>query len=234
MVRYTPLVSRLLYLDSDLLILDKAHGEAVQGRRPDQKLLIDYWRSFLRDDGLQPIHRIDQPVGGVVVLARSPEAYAEVQRALQSSSIHRLYIAVLDGRPEPEAGVLENRLAVDRNGNRSVEDEHGKYARLSYRTIGVTRHHTVVAVTLDTGRHHQIRAQFAARGVHVVGDAKYGARRALKDKSIALNAHMISLPHPTQPLRLSIRSRFPRTSLWRSVSELVFQTNFQGVDDRMH
>jgi 23S rRNA pseudouridine1911/1915/1917 synthase len=215
-------MSRLVYLDSEILVIDKASGEAVDGRRAEQKSLVHYWRGFLKEPRLQPVHRIDQPVAGLVLWARRPEVFSLLHDHLQNGRITREYIAVVDTPPDPASGTLSDRILVDNPGNRSRIDPTGKPSQLSYETIGSTRHHTVLRIRLNTGRHHQIRVQLAHRGWHVVGDAKYGARRPLRNGGIALLAHTLRFPHPVQPVDIPCRARFPDTSLWKAVSSTVF------------
>ncbi len=210
----------LVYMDSDLVVLSKRSGEAVAGRRPEHRALITEWRRRLGEPALQPVHRIDQPVSGLVVLSRNRRAFANLQRALQAGAVRRVYLAVVDGTPDPPSGVLEDRIAIETGRNRSRIDEAGKESRLTYELIGRTDHHAVLKVTLDTGRHHQIRVQLGSRGWHVVGDAKYGARRAMSDRSIALHARYLSFPHPSRPVRVACIAPMPERPLWRAVREL--------------
>ncbi|MEX2443099.1 MAG: RNA pseudouridine synthase [Alkalispirochaeta sp.] len=214
-------MSRLVYLDSELLVIDKSSGEAVDGRRAEQKSLVHYWRSFLKEPRLQPVHRIDQPVAGLVLWARRPEIFSLLHDHLQNGRMTREYIAVVDTPPSPESGTLSDRVLVDGTGNRSRIDPTGKLAELTYETIGKTQHHTILRVRLNTGRHHQIRLQLAHRGWHVVGDVKYGARRPLRDGGIALLAYTLTFPHPVQPVDIPCRARFPETPFWHAVSSAV-------------
>ncbi|MFW5693863.1 MAG: RluA family pseudouridine synthase [Alkalispirochaeta sp.] len=214
-------MSRLVYLDSSVLVIDKSSGEAVAGRRADQKSLAHYWRTFLREPRLQPVHRIDQPVAGLVVWARTAEVFSRLHGHLQDGHMTREYIAVVDTPPSPQSGTLNDRIAVDKSGNRSRIDPAGKQSELTYETIGSTQHHTILLIRLRTGRHHQIRAQLGHRGWHVVGDTKYGARRPLRDGGIALLAYTVKFPHPVHPVEIPCRARFPQTSLWQAVSSAV-------------
>jgi 23S rRNA pseudouridine1911/1915/1917 synthase len=215
-------MSRLVYLDSDVLVVDKASGEAVQGRRPEQKALLAEWRAAVGSPRMQPVHRIDQPVSGLLLLARSTEVFTTLQHALQNGDVAREYIAVVSTPPDPAAGTLEDRIAVAVRGNRSRIDPAGKLSVLEYETIGSTEHHTVVRIRLRTGRHHQIRVQLAHRGWHVVGDAKYGARRPLKGGGIALLAATLAFPHPTHPVTIACRASFPAGRMWEAVAAVVY------------
>ncbi len=215
-------MSTLVYLDSWMVIVAKEAGEAVQTKDNAQKSLVQHWREVLGDSRLQPAHRIDQPVSGLVVLSRTTEAFRSLQSAFMDKHVQRYYLAVVDTPPEPAEGVLEDLL--EQRGTRTMVvpegSENGKHARLRYQTVGSTRHHTIVLVTLETGRHHQIRVQLASRGWHVVGDARYGARRSMRDRSIALHGWYLSLPHPGLSLPpVSLTASLPDTPLWRGVGE---------------
>lgn len=190
----------------------------------DGATLGGHWRTAIGDPSLQPLHRIDQPVSGVVLFARRAGVQASWQAALEGRAVVRQYIAVVSGEPAQKDELLDT-IAPAGGGNRwavaATGAPGGQEARLAYRLIGRTDHHSVLLVTLQTGRHHQIRVQLAARGLHVVGDAKYGARRALRDRSIALHAWRLTLPHPADGAALRISAPLPQGSVWRAVEPLL-------------
>ncbi len=226
-------MSTLIYLDSWLVIAAKDAGVPVQTRDRSQQTVREELRTKFSLDWLQPVHRIDQPVSGAVVLARDKETFARLHRAITRGELHRSYLAVVDTPPEPAEGELRDHLlegdrnpAAERRGaDRTSVVEEGtrgaKPARLQYRTLGSTRHHTILLVQLHTGRHHQVRAQLAHRGWHIVGDARYGARRPMRDRSIALHAWYLDLPHPEYHQRIAITADLPDTPLWRGVAQAL-------------
>lgn len=222
-------MSTLVFLDSWLVIVAKYAGEAVQTRDKRRKTVVTEVRERFSESKIQPVHRIDQPVSGTVVLARTASAFSFLQAAFASGEVDRRYLAVVDHPPEPVDGTLEDFLLVpdgeNRAGRRSRIVESGtpgaRSARLTYRTLGFTDHHTILLVELDTGRHHQIRAQLAHRGWHVVGDALYGARRPMRDRSIALHAWYVSVPHPFFRERITCSAPLPDSALWRGVTHAL-------------
>lgn len=217
----------LIYLDSWMAILAKEAGEPVQARRSHRNTVVDQLRTRLGNTWLQPVHRIDQPVSGTVVLARSREAFSLLHGAIRNGAMHRAYLAVVDAPPQPAQGTLEDHLLPpERSPGRrerrtrvaTSAADGSRFARLRYQTLGETDHHTILLVELETGRHHQIRAQLAHRGWHIVGDALYGARRPMRDRSIALHAWYVSVPHPEQADRITCTADLPATPLWQGVA----------------
>lgn len=228
--RYTiETMSVVLYQDSWVIVARKNAGVPVQTRDAGRTTVISELRRQLGDPGLQPVHRIDQPVSGAVIIARSREVFATIHRSLVDGNVCRRYIAVVDTPPDKPSGILEDYLCSgdDRRGRETARTTStrivpagvpgSRKARLAYTTVGTTDHHTILLVELETGRHHQIRAQLAHRGWHVVGDARYGARRPMRDRSIALHAWHLSFPHPFYDGTVDANAPLPETSLWRSV-----------------
>lgn len=225
-----PRMSTLLYLDSTMIVVAKTSGQPVQSRSRQVETLIAEWRRKL-DEPLQAVHRIDQRVSGLVVLARSRSAAAYLFERFRDKSVRRWYLAVVDAEPPEAEGELVDFIQVDHGSNRSVIRSTGKESRLFYRQIGRTEHHWVLLVTLDTGRHHQIRVQLAARGMHVLGDTKYGARRPMRDRSIALHAWRMAIPSQWCARPVVLSAPVPDGSLWRSVSTLLpGEVDFDRVD----
>ena len=165
---------------------------------------------------LFPVHRLDQPVGGVIVLARTREAAARLSAAVQTDSFGKEYLAVLDGTPEAPEGELHDLLYFDRSRNKSfvVRRKRAgvKDARLSYRTLGAAGGLTLVSVRLQTGRTHQIRVQLASRGTPLLGDGKYGSRS--NRCSVALWSQTLRFAHPLTGEPLTFSAQPPQTYPW--------------------
>ncbi len=227
-----------MYRDSQLLAVSKPCGQPVQTKKKGVATVVSEWNRVLGDtvdsrDPYQAVHRIDQPVSGLVLLAPRSQS-ARLFSLFQSGSITREYIAVVDATPDRSEGEMVDTINENLAGNRSSVSTVGKQARLLYRTVGSTDHHTVLVVSILTGRHHQIRAQFSARGIHVVGDTKYGARRPLRDKGIALHAWRLTIPVEFSSLPLRLTAPFPQSSLWRAVAALDLpESSLDRVGDRM-
>ncbi len=215
-----PRMSKLVYVDRSMVIINKFAGEPVQTEDPTQHTVVQEWREKLGDPELQPAHRIDQPVSGLVVLSRNAGSFTSLQRGFAANTVERLYLAVVSTAPDPPEGALED--FIQQKGTRSVIGTEGKPASLHYRTIGKTDHHTILLVRLHTGRHHQIRVQLASRGWNVVGDARYGARRPLSDRSIALHAWRLTMDHPAFPGQtMKLYGDVPAGRLWQAVRTVI-------------
>ena len=163
-----------IYCDNHLLVLEKPAGIATQ---PDFHEAAKGWvkEAFSKPGNvfLEPIHRLDRPASGIVVFARTSKALSRLNEAMRQKKMKKFYIAKVEGEVEEE-GVLEHLLI---HGDfRAYVDPKGKIALLRFRRIALTKTHSVVEVELETGRYHQIRAQFAAIGHPIVGDGKYGSR----------------------------------------------------------
>ncbi len=217
-------------MDSDLLVVQKLPGEAVTKPRGGNETVLNHWRKTLGEPGLQLVHRIDQPVGGLVLMGRSAEMLPKLYESFRTGQAIRTYIAILTAPPEPEADTITDTIVTDPRSHTSrvlsgaeapERAEDAKESTLHYRTIGNTRHHTVVAVRLATGRHHQIRVQLAHRGWFVLGDTRYGARRPMRDRSIGLYAWHLTVPHPRHGTPLTITAPLPDTAVWRHVAEII-------------
>lgn len=214
-------MSELLYIDSAILVIGKYPGEAVESRKSSEKTVVAEWREKIDDDSLQPLHRIDQPVGGIVVLGRGSEVLTDVYRQFREGLVTRTYLAIVVKAPVSPSGTLEHRLSYDEKRNSTYVHDSGKKAVLHYTTRGTTDHHTVLEITLETGRHHQIRAQLAAIGSTILGDAKYGARRPMRDKSIGLHAWKLTLTHPISGLPMRFTAPLPSRSVWNAVGRAI-------------
>lgn len=216
--------SRILYEDNHLIAVLKNPGDIVQGDKtgdPPLSLEVEeYIRKQYEKEGnvyLGVIHRLDRPVSGVILFAKTGKGLSRMNKAFQEKAVEKVYWAVAQGGHEGK-GRLEDRLLKDERKNRSriVEsDSRGKEAVLDYEVVGKGEHYSFIEIFPGTGRHHQIRVQLAARGMSIKGDVKYGARRPNKDASIHLHARMLRFPHPTRDEMIRILAPPPKGDpLW--------------------
>lgn len=214
-----------VYRTETLFVVVKPAGMAVQTQSDGQTTVVDAVRSETGYHDIQPVHRIDQPVAGLVILARPP-ALTHLHGAFADAQVERRYLAVIEGLHAIEPRTVVHWLVDDdRHTAHAYQSPpphapSAQKASLELRPLGQTRHHTALIVTLHTGRHHQIRAQLAAEIAPIVGDARYGARRSTQDRSIALLAWQLAVGPPALESHHRWVAPFPESSLWRAVAEL--------------
>ena len=206
-----------LYEDNHIIIVDKLPGEIVQGDKTGDKPLSAIVGEYLKEKYAKPgnvfvgvVHRLDRPVGGVVVFAKTSKALARLNEMLRKHEIHKTYRAVVEGSPKQESGTLTDYLTSSQRNNKtyisSPDNPEAKEAKLSYKVIERGERYTILEVELITGRKHQIRAQLAHMGHPIKGDLKYGARRSNPDGSISLQAHNIRFIHPVSKKEINVTS----------------------------
>mgnify|MGYP005848394127 CR=1 FL=1 len=212
----------VLHLDNHLLALYKPAGLLVQGDETGDPCLLDLARDWIKAKYAKPgrvflgmVHRLDRPVAGVLLFARTSKAAARLGEQFRTGAVDKRYLAIVEGRIRDDEGRLVHRL--ERGDNRStriLEDDHagGQEARLSYRVLDRSESQSLLEVALETGRRHQIRVQLAHAGHPIVGDLRYGAAAPLPSAQIALLARELTILHPTLKTTLSLRS--PRPSGW--------------------
>ncbi len=206
----------ILYEDNHLLVLNKPAGLSTQPSEHHQNSLETEAKLWIKETTHKPgnvylhaIHRLDRPVSGIVVFARTSKALSRLNESLRQKKAHKTYLALVEGSPSP-SGVLEHHLIHDSHRARIVTQDHSeaKIARLSYRVIE-KKLHALVEITLDTGRYHQIRVQFSAIGCPILGDHKYGSKHPWQAQGIALHHHKLTLPHPITKEELTFEAPMP-------------------------
>ncbi len=213
----------ILYEDNHLIAVNKAAGDLVQGDKTGDFTLPDRIKVYLKEKFNKPgnvfcgvIHRLDRPTTGVVLFARTSKGLERMNAAFKNRTTSKKYWALVEGKLATE-GTLEHYLKKNPKTNKAVafkrEETGAKHAKLSYSILKAGDRYTLVEVDLHTGRHHQIRAQFATIGHPIKGDVKYGARRGEKDKSICLHAQSLSFNHPTTKEATQITASPPETFL---------------------
>lgn len=206
-----------IYIDNHLLVVDKPPGLLIQGDRTGDQTLFQLSKSYLKERFNKPgnvflgiVHRLDRPVSGVVLLARTSKAASRLSRQFREKTTEKKYLALV-GKKIPESGILEDY--IERNGPTSrISDKiSGQYARLHYRKIRTCGTHSLVEIMLDTGRHHQIRVQLANLGFPIVGDFRYGSREQFPLRSIALHSSSLKILHPVQKHEMLFSAPLPQT-----------------------
>lgn len=202
-----PIADRILYEDNHLLIINKLAGEIVQGDKTGDLPMVDSVKEYLKVTYNKPgnvfcglVHRIDRPVSGAVIFAKTSKALARMNEIVKNREIDKVYLAVVETAPEIPEQRLTDWLFRNEKANKTFvsHTEKADYvkAELSYKIVKKLTNYTVLEVELYTGRHHQIRAQLAANGTVIKGDLKYGARRSNRDGSISLHSYKVAFEHP--------------------------------------
>ncbi len=220
---------QVLYEDNHVIIVSKQAGEIVQGDKTGDTPLSETVKSYIKEKYAKPgavflgvVHRLDRPVSGVVVFARTSKALTRLNEMFRTQAVQKTYWALVQNEPrEPEA-TLTHYLVRNEKQNKSYAYDHerpnAKKAVLDYKVIGHTDRYTLLEVHLQTGRHHQIRCQLAAIGCPIRGDLKYGAPRSNPDGSISLHARRIRFEHPVSHLLIDVVAPAPDEGPWKGMT----------------
>ncbi len=222
------LESRILYEDNHLLVVNKAVGEIVQGDKTGDETLADKYKAFIASRDAKPgkvflgvPHRLDRPVSGAVILAKTSKALERMAAMFREGKVRKTYWALCCEAPSKPEGRLDDWLSRNEKLNKSFVTKEGspgaKLASLTYRLVAKTDKYFLLEVNLLTGRHHQIRCQLSHAGCHIKGDLKYGAPRSNPDGGICLHARMISFIHPVKGTPVEIKVPVPAT--WKGVED---------------
>lgn len=224
--------NRILYEDNHLIAINKMPGELSQGDKTGDLSLIDDVKDYLRRKydkkgnvylGLP--HRLDRPTSGVILFAKTDKALSRLSDSFRKGEVDKTYYAVVLERPQKSEDRLIHYLVRDEKRNISIayprEVRGSQKAILSYSLIDESEKYFLLSVNLETGRHHQIRSQLKAIGLHIKGDLKYGAPRSNRDGGICLHSRRISLIHPVRKEPLEIIAPLPDDDIWK-----VFKPRF--------
>ncbi|MBQ9548321.1 MAG: RluA family pseudouridine synthase [Bacteroidales bacterium] len=217
---YADLEGRILYEDNHLLVVNKRAGEIVQGDKTGDPTLGDAYKAFIARRDNKPgrvflgvPHRLDRPVSGVVILAKTSKALERMSALFRDGEVHKTYWALCCGAPQEAEGELRDWLGRNEKQNKAFVTREGspgaKLAILRYKHIGDTERYHLLEVELLTGRHHQIRCQLAHLGCPVKGDLKYGAPRSNPDGGICLHARQIRFTHPVSHTEITCCAPLP-------------------------
>ena len=195
----------ILYVDNHVLVVDKPPGMLSQADETGDEDVLTLMKAWVGREFNKPgnvylglVHRLDRPASGLMVLARTSKAAGRLSEQFRKRTVEKRYLAWVQGHP-PETGYLADWLAKKEREVSVVEEgeEGGKLARLEYQIIHRGKKASLAAVTLHTGRPHQVRIQFASRGFPLVGDFRYGADQELDGRNLALHAAAVAIDHPT-------------------------------------
>lgn len=215
----------VLYEDNHLIAINKRPGDLVQGDKTGDIPLSDILKAYLKKKYNKPgnvflgvIHRIDRPVSGVVVFAKTSKALARMNAKLQEKSFKKTYWVIVEKQPPYENGTLINYLTKNQEKNKSFASDLPKkgykHAELDYKLIAKSDRYFLLEIRPKTGRHHQIRVQLSTMGWPIKGDIKYGSKRTNKDASISLHAQKVEFEHPTLKEKTTILAPPPHENLW--------------------
>ena len=215
-----------------MIAVKKVSGEIVQSDQTGDITLADNVKTYIKKKYKKPgevflgiIHRLDRPVGGVIVFARTSKALSRMNELFREKKIKKEYWAIVEEKPPLEKDRLINWVKKNQEKNRSraydTEVNEGKKAILCYQLVGRSRNYFYLRINPLTGRHHQIRVQLSNIGCRIKGDVKYGAKRTNKDGGIHLFAKSISFIHPIKKEPLIISANPPIDPLWNEFLNLV-------------
>ena len=218
---------QVLFEDNHIIIVNKRAGDITQGDKTGDKPLSDVIKEYVKDKYNKPgkvfigtVHRLDRPTSGIVIFARTSKALERLNKMLRDKTINKTYWALVKNQPNKTADTLTNFLKKDTKKNKSFvykkEIEGSKKAILHYNVIKKLENYFLIEIDLETGRHHQIRAQLSHIGSAIKGDLKYGFPRSNKDGSISLHARKINFIHPVSKEEINIIAPTPKDIIWNA------------------
>lgn len=207
------------------MVVNKRVSDIVQGDQTGDISLDRILKDFIKvrdgkpgDVFLGIPHRLDRPVSGAVIFAKTGKALSRMANLFKEKEIEKIYHAIVEKCPKPDSGILEHYITRNTKQNKSYvhssEVPQSKWARLSYRKLASSDHYHLLEVMLETGRHHQIRAQLAGIGCVIKGDRKYGAKRSNKNGGISLHARKVSFIHPVKNEPIEVVAPYPKMDIF--------------------
>ncbi len=219
----------ILYEDNHLIAVNKTSSEIVQGDKTGDTPLSDLLKAWLKEKYAKPgnvfvgvTHRLDRPVSGVVLFAKTSKALARMNELFRTGGVKKTYWAIVKNRPPQEEGELVHWMVRNEKQNKSyaydAEKPGAKQAILHYRLIAYSDNYHLLEIDLKTGRHHQIRVQLSKMGCPIKGDLKYGAERSNPDGGISLHARSAAFTHPVSGEPIYIVAPVPPDNLWKALT----------------
>lgn len=221
---------KVVYEDNHIIIVDKASGEIVQGDKTGDTPLSETVKQYIKEKYQKPgnvflgvVHRLDRPVAGLVVFAKTSKALSRLNDMFRLGDVHKTYWAVVKKSNIAPQATLTDWLTRNERQNKSYahskEVPGSKKAILKYKVLSVSDNYMLLEINLLTGRHHQIRCQLANMGCPIKGDLKYGAPRSNPDGSISLLSHRVEFVHPVSKQDIIVESDVPNDALWKSLAQ---------------
>lgn len=216
----------IIYEDNHIIVVNKSASEIVQGDKTGDVPLSEKVKAYLKEKYQKPgnvfvgvTHRLDRPVSGLVVFAKTSKALSRLNEMFRVGDVHKVYWAIVRNEPKQPEVELQHWIVRNEKQNKSYAYDHevknAKKAVLKYRMIGRSDNYSLLEVKLMTGRHHQIRCQLSKIGCPIKGDLKYGSPRSNPDGSICLHARRISFVHPVSKQLIELEAPLPADKLWR-------------------
>ncbi len=218
-------IMEVVYEDNHIIVVNKTASEIVQGDKTGDVPLSDMVKQYLKEKYQKPgnvfvgvTHRLDRPVSGLVIFAKTSKALSRLNEMFKNSEIKKTYWAIVKECPKQEEAELTHYLVRNEKQNKSYayaeEVKNSKKAVLHYKLIARSDNYYLLEVDLKTGRHHQIRCQLAKMGSPIKGDLKYGAPRSNPDGSICLHARSVKFIHPVSKEWIELEAPVPEGNLW--------------------
>ena len=234
LMKFSP--ERILYEDNHLIAVNKTCHDLVQSDKTGDEPLIEQIKSYIKERDKKPgnvflevIHRIDRPVSGVVLFAKSSKMLPRMNKLFHDGNVKKIYWAVVKNSPPKDSDSLVHYLLRNSQQNKSyVYDKpkpESKEARLNYKLVGKTSTYFLLEIELITGRHHQIRSQLAKIGCPIKGDLKYGFPRSNPDGGIHLHSRLVQFDHPVTGTSTEIVANPPEDVLWNEFMQLTKGSN---------
>lgn len=219
----------ILFEDNHIIAVNKHISEIVQADKTGDVSMEEELKAYIKSKYNKPggvflgiVHRIDRPVSGVVLFARTSKALVRLNEMFQEKSVKKIYWAIVKEQPPSEEGTLVHYITRNTKTNKShcttKEVKGSKKATLHYKLVSKSDNYYMLEINLETGRHHQIRAQLAAVGCPIKGDLKYGFARSNPDGGISLHSRQVTFVHPVKGVEICIVAETPKDNLWGSLA----------------
>ena len=219
-------MNKIIYEDNHLLVVEKPQNVLVQADNTNDLDLLTSLKKYIKEKYNKPgevylglVHRLDRPVGGVMVFARTSKSASRLSNMIRIDEFEKTYLAVVEGAL-PEEDVFEDYLLKLENENRTIVDKNGKYSKLSYKLLGFKDGLSLVKIKLETGRSHQIRVQFSSRGYALWGDQKYNSKAKVGEQ-IALWAYELRFKHPVRDELMDFKCNPPLKYPWTLFGDVI-------------